>query len=98
MAPWIWRLLPTDSANLQGVGDVVGDRHVRIKGVVLEDHRHVPGGGRQAGHVAAADADLAGVRRLQARDRAQQGGLAAAGWTEQGEELPVLGLPVEAVA
>src|SRR6185295_5952265 len=36
----------------------------------------------------AADADLARARPLQARDRAQRGGLAAAARAEQREELP----------
>ena len=73
------------------------DVHVREEGVVLEDHRHVAVAGRQVGHVAVADATLPPVAVLQPGDRAQQGGLAAAGRAEQGEELAVGDRQVERV-
>ena len=53
--------------------------------------------GEQPNPEIAAPLDLAGVRRLEPGQDAQEGGLAAAGWAEQGEELPVLDLQVEAV-
>ena len=62
-------------------------RHVRPQRVRLEHHRRVALLGRQAEDVAALDADRAGVGRDEARDRAQQRGLAAAGAAEQRDEL-----------
>jgi len=83
--------------DLERVGDVVGHRHVRVQGVVLEHHGHVPAARGDPGHVAAADLDGAGGRGLEPGDGAQQGGLAAAGRAEQGEELPVVDAQVQAV-
>jgi hypothetical protein len=77
------------AADPQRVGDVVEHGHVREQRVVLENHGDIAGAGRQRGHRARADAHLAGRRRLQPRDRAQQRRLPAAGRAEQGEELAV---------
>src|SRR5690606_40700543 len=76
---------------------VVGDRHVRVQGVVLEHHGDVPVLGRQVRDVAVADADGAAVHVLQAREHAEGGGLAATGGTDEDEELPVRDLDVERV-
>ena len=77
-------------APRQAVGDVAGDAHVREEGRVLEDHADAaPLGrdeGRRAGEDPVVDADLAGVGALQAGDAAQEGGLAAAARTEQGDQ------------
>jgi hypothetical protein len=83
--------------DLERVGDVVQHRHVRVQGVVLEHHGHLPPARLDPGHVAPADLDGARGRGLQPGDGPQQGGLAAARRAEQGEELPVLDAQVEAV-
>jgi hypothetical protein len=45
--------------DLQRVGDVVDDGHVRVERVVLEDHRDVSGARREPGDVPLADHDRA---------------------------------------
>jgi hypothetical protein len=67
-----------------------------IQRVVLEHHGDVPFLGHQRVDHAAADGDLAGADLLQARDHAQQGGLAAARGPHQHRELPVLDVDVHA--
>ena len=42
---------------------------------------------RRAGQIAAVEQNLPGIRQVEAGDHAQDGGLAAAGRPEQGEEL-----------
>src|SRR5918993_1456265 len=51
--------------------------------------------GRQTGHGLTIDPDLAPARHLEARQHAQQRGLAAAGGTEQREELAAADLQVD---
>ena len=46
--------------------------------------------GRQRGYVAAADLDASRILRLQPGDHPQQGGLAAARWAEEADELALL--------
>ena len=86
------------AAHAQAIGDVVEHAHVRPDGVGLEHHgeaalfrRHVDAlrGGIDR---LPADADRAGARPLEPRDRAQGGGLAAAGRPEQRELLARLHL------
>ena len=57
------------------------------EGVALEHRVDRPLVGRQVGQVLAVQPDLALVGVLEAGDQAQQGGLAAAGGAQQGEEL-----------
>ena len=90
-----------DAGQLQRVGDVVEDAHVRPDRVVLE-HDAEPrsfGGttlpGRGVGDALVADANRAGIGRLEAGDQPQQHGLAAAGRAEQREALAVDQLEVE---
>jgi hypothetical protein len=83
-------LVAGDLLDLQPVGHVLADRHVREQGVVLEDGVHVALVRRQAAHVAAAELDPAVVGMLEAGDQPQAGRLAGAGWPEHREEL-VLG-------
>ena len=82
--------------ELQAVGDVLGDRHVRPQRVALEHHRHVALLGRQRaprrGHHAVAQHDLAGGRLGEAGKQAQRRGLAAARRSEQAHERAVLDL------
>ncbi len=82
-------------ADLQRKGRVLKHVHVRPDGVGLEHHAEAaPVGrdedvpGRGIDH-AIADADLARPRPLQARDRAQRRGLAAAAGPQQREQLPL---------
>src|SRR5215470_13819015 len=84
-------------ALLQAERQVLLHRHVRVERVVLEHHRDVAVLGRQVVHHAPADRDRPRGDLLQARDRAQRGGLATAGRTDQDHELAVADLQAEVV-
>jgi hypothetical protein len=77
-------------APREAEADVLGDRQVGEERVVLEHHPDAARLGRRPGRTRddpPTDLDRPGVRSLEARDRAQQGRLAAAGGTEQREDL-----------
>ena len=61
---------------------VVEHGHVRPERIALEDHRDPALLWRQCGDVGAVEADGPRVNRHEARDRAEQRGLAAARWAE----------------
>jgi hypothetical protein len=82
--------------HLQREAHVLRDAHVRVEGVVLEDHRDVAVLGREVGDVAVTDPDGARVHLLQAREHAQGRGLAAAGGADEHHELAVVDLQVDA--
>ncbi len=86
-----------DLADLERVGDVVEHAHMRIQGVVLEDHGHVARAGRQVGHVTTSDGDASGRGPFEPGDGAQQRRLATARRSEQGEELAVFDAQIEPV-
>ena len=65
--------------GLQAVGHVVEHVVVGQQSVALEHHGGVPLMGGQVVDHLLVKADLAPVHRVEARDHAQQGGLAAAG-------------------
>jgi hypothetical protein len=71
----------------QAEGHVVEHAHVRIEGVLLEDHGQAALAGRQGRHVLAAQHDAAARDALQARQHAQQRGLAATRRAEQHDEF-----------
>ena len=76
-----------DFAKLQSKGDVLAHGHVRPQGVALEHHAGVALVGREIRDIRVADPDRAAVRDAEARDAAEQGGLAAAARAEQEEEF-----------
>ena len=73
------------------------DGHVRVEGVVLEDHRHVAVFGPQVVGQPAVDVDLAVGGILQPGDDLQERALAAARRPEQDEELARLDIEVDAL-
>jgi hypothetical protein len=77
--------------------DVAQHGLVRVERIALEHHGDASLARRQAGDDVTADEHVAGGRLLQARDRAQQGRLAAAGRPEQDEVLPLAGGQVDSV-
>jgi hypothetical protein len=79
-----------DPARGQAVGDVAGDGEVRKQGVMLEHHGDVAPVRRNVVERAPPQPDGAAVRRLESRDEVQQGGLAAAAWPEQRNDLAAL--------
>ncbi len=68
---------------------VFRDRHMRVQGITLENHGDVACLGRQVGHVAPVDGNPPGVRGLQPRQQAEQGGFPAAGRPDQGQKLAI---------
>ena len=81
----------------QAVADVGRHVHVREEGVGLEHHVDRPAVRRHAGHVLAVDQDAARVGRLEARDHAQQRGLAAARAAQEGEQLAAPDVEIDAI-
>jgi hypothetical protein len=88
-------LLLADTGHLEREGHVLGDGHVGVERVVLEDHRDVAVLGREVGDVAVPDVDRAGGHLFQAGEHPQRGGLAAAGGSDEDHELAVLDLEFE---
>ena len=76
------------------VGDVLLGGHVGEQRVALEHGVERPTVGRKLGDVAALVDDGSAVGHLQSGDQAQQRRLAAAGRSEQGEELASLDLQI----
>src|SRR4051794_13016833 len=70
---------------------------MRIERVVLEHHPDAAVGRLDLVDDAAADIDLAAGYRLEPRDHAQQGGLAAAGGADQHAELAVADVEIDAL-
>ena len=75
------------AARTQGELDVVRHRHVPEQRVVLEHETDLAQPRIEAGHVLAVQDDSAAIHRRQARDCAQERALAAAGRSQQDEEL-----------
>ena len=80
-------LAAAHARDLEAVGDIVGDAHVRKDGIALEHHVHRPLVWRDTGHILPVDQDMALGRQFEAGDHAQQRRLAAARRAEQHEEL-----------
>jgi hypothetical protein len=79
----------------QAEGHVVEHAQVREHRVVLEHHADRALVRAQVADRLAFEQDLAGVLRVEARDGAQQRGLAAAAGAEQGEERAALDVEAE---
>ena len=90
-------LFLADAGDLQGEAHVLGDRHVRVQGVVLEDHRDVAVFRRDVGDIAVADEDAARVDLFEAGQHAQRRGLSAAGGADENQELAIGDLEVQLV-
>ncbi len=81
----------------QAVADVARHIHMREQGIGLEHHVHRPAVRRNPAHVLAVDQEAAFIRRLEARQHAHQGGLAAARAAQQGEQLTTPNLEIDTV-
>src|SRR5207244_643338 len=82
-------LLLWDVPQLQPECDVVVDGHVRVEGVVLEHHRDVAVFRGDVVDDALADHDVAAGLLFQPGEHPERRGLAAAGWSDEHEELAV---------
>src|ERR1700730_9278400 len=80
--------------QLEPIGHILADRHVRPQRIALEDHGHVPplrrhgSSGRR--DKLLADPYLAGGGLDEPCDQAQRGGLTATRWPEQAHQAAVL--------
>lgn len=88
-------LLFVDVGELEAEGHVLRHRHVRVERVGLEHHAHRTVLGRQVVDALVADVQIARGDVLQPGDQSQQRGLAAAGWTDEDDELTVLDIQVD---
>src|SRR5207244_11505120 len=70
---------------------------MRIERVALEDHRDLPRPRRQLVHHLTADDDVAAGLLLEARDHAQERGLAATRRPEENEKLALPGGQIDAI-
>ncbi len=84
-------------AQLQAELQILFHRHVRVKGVVLEDHRDVAILRRHVVHQPVADVDVPLADLFQPRNHAQRGGLAATGRAYENKEFLVLDVQVDVV-
>ena len=84
-------------AQAQAEIQVVAHVQVRVQRIALEHHRDVAFARLELVDALAADRDLAGRDRLQPRDHAQQGRLAAARGADQHHELAVGDFEVDAL-
>ena len=82
-------------ARAQREREVVEDGHVRVEGVVLEDHRHVALARVERVDEPLADADLALADLLEAGGHPQRRRLAASGGPDDHHQLAVGDLEVE---
>jgi hypothetical protein len=83
--------------HAQAEGHVLEHRHVAEQRVVLEHEAHLALAHVHVGGVFAREQDAAGVGRFQARDDAQQRGLAAARRAEQRDQFARLDVEVHVV-
>ncbi len=81
----------------QAEGHILVDRHMRVQGVVLKDHGHIPVFRREIVDPAVADQDIAGIGALESRDHPERGRLAAARRTDKDHKLLVLRREADAV-
>ena len=83
--------------HAQPEGDVLEHRHVAEQRVMLEDETDLALAHADGARVLAVEQHLAGVRRLQPGDDAQQRGLARARQTQQRDQLAGLDVQVDIV-
>src|SRR5690348_16574975 len=81
--------------HAQAESDVGADIHVGEQAVGLEHHTHVALVRRHVGDVAIVDQHSSGVGAVESAQDPERGRLAAAGRTEQRDQLAVLDLQVE---
>ena len=89
-------LLTLDAARRERIADIGGGAHVGKEGVALEHDAEVSPFRHHPGDVAFFREHLATGRRLEARDHHQQGGLPRAARSEQGDELSLRDVEIDA--
>ena len=81
--------------HFQAIGHVVEDRHMRKQRVVLEYRVQRAVLRRGVSQVLIAQRDGAVIRMLETRHHPQQGGLAATGGPQEGNELAVKNVQIQ---
>ena len=76
--------------DLEAVGHIVEDGHVRPEGIVLKDHADVPLIGRDRRYLPVPEVDLSVIGLVKAADETQDRRLAATRRPQEGKELAVL--------
>ena len=76
-----------EPAELEAEREVLGDRHVRVERVVLEDHRDIAVLGGDVVDDTLADQDRPVADLLESRHHPERRRLAAAGWADEHHEL-----------
>ncbi len=97
LVPPVAALGSRDAADGEPELDVFGHRHAAEEGVVLEDEADLALPGRQIGDVLTVEEHPAAVDPGQSGDHPQHRALAAAGGSEEDEELPVRDLQGDVV-
>ena len=82
---------------LKRENDILPNRHVGIKRIVLEDHANTPALRRQLGHIFGVEEDLSLRGLLQSADQIQGGTLTAAGRSQKPYQLSVRDLKCKIV-
>src|SRR5215472_4194762 len=83
-----------DILRLQREGDVFIDRKMWIQRVALEDHGDPALARRQIVDYIATDQDLAGRRRFQSGDHAQESGLPGTRRSQEDQKLSLAGFQI----
>ena len=87
-------LLPIHSAHSKAEPEVLGHGHVRIQGVALEDHGHVPFPWGEVVHGFVVQQNVARVLRGKSCDDIEESALSATGRTEKHAKGPVFHVDV----
>ena len=85
------------ACDLECEAHVLAHGHMRVEGVVLEDHCDVAVLRLYVGDVLIANEDAARVHILKTCEHAQRGGLATTGGTDKNQEFTILNLKIELV-
>ena len=80
----LWHL-----ADFQAIFHVLADRQMGENGIALEHHADVPFLGRNIVDDLAVKFDAPPFDTVKPGNHAQQSGLAASGWPQEGEEFPI---------
>ena len=76
-----------DAADLQAIGDILGDVQMGPERVILEDHPTIPVVGCNTVHKPVAKPQFPSIGLIESRQGAEERGLSATGRTKQKEQL-----------
>ena len=85
------------AAQAQRIRDIFTDGHVREQRQRLKHHAEVALVGRHTADIVPVETDLTGAQGFQARDQAQQGGLATTGRPEETHQFSFRQMEIDAL-